>query len=250
MRTAGGQEVSEDKIIIGLFANNWAEDLMSTEWNAASPAPSFWSLYDGKSPGARYPGITLASAMPGLLPTLASVHSAPCAIVASSNAQVILNSAVPKAEKMLFSNEGTFRIRVTGSLVAVRPCGWNLEDWRMCDCTAAGLIERADTLKAFHRAVLLLVEVIRFNWRNSGEMERIHGYEILAYILKRKPHLHTVDLFEMLLMLVGKTANSPTESIIANPFAYRYLILDFEVWLQRTQRSKGIFATVFRFCFD
>lgn len=40
-------------------------------------------------------------------------------------------------------------------------------------------------------------------------MERCHGYEILAYLLKQKRELITVELFELLLTFIGKNPQSP-----------------------------------------
>lgn len=40
-------------------------------------------------------------------------------------------------------------------------------------------------------------------------MERCHGYEILAYLLKQKRELITVELFELLLTFIGKMPQSP-----------------------------------------
>ena len=95
----------------------------------------------------------------------------------------------------------------------------------------------------------ILCETIRYSWRNSEDMERCHGYEVLAYLLKQKRDLLTVELLELLLIFIGKNTTYPEyvqsykdeamvrlmiylfrESIINNPFAYRYLILNFEVW--------------------
>lgn len=40
-------------------------------------------------------------------------------------------------------------------------------------------------------------------------MERCHGYEILAYILKQKRDIITLELFELLLVFIGKNAQQP-----------------------------------------
>ncbi|CAG8688879.1 317_t:CDS:2, partial [Scutellospora calospora] len=62
------------------------------------------------------------------------------------------------------------------------------------------------------------------------DMERIHGYEILAYLLKQKHGLLTPELLNLLLVFVGLNPVNQTESVIMNPLAYRFLILDFDLW--------------------
>lgn len=60
-----------------------------------------------------------------------------------------------------------------------------------------------------YKATSILCESIRYSWRNSEDMERHHGYEILAYLLKQKRDLITVDLVELLLVFVGKVPDAP-----------------------------------------
>lgn len=64
-------------------------------------------------------------------------------------------------------------------------------------------------MKALSKATAFLLETIRFSWRNSADMERCHGYEILAYILKQKRDLITLELFELLLIFIGKDPHHP-----------------------------------------
>lgn len=59
------------------------------------------------------------------------------------------------------------------------------------------------------KSTAILFEIIRYSWRNSEDMERCHGYEILAYLLKQKRELITVELFELLLVFIGKNPHSP-----------------------------------------
>lgn len=40
-------------------------------------------------------------------------------------------------------------------------------------------------------------------------MERHHGYEILAYLLKKRRELLTVDIVEQLLVFIGKDPAYP-----------------------------------------
>ena len=59
------------------------------------------------------------------------------------------------------------------------------------------------------KSVKVLCEMIRYSWRNSEDMERCHGYEILAYLLKQKRELISVELIESLLVFIGKDSIHP-----------------------------------------
>lgn len=59
------------------------------------------------------------------------------------------------------------------------------------------------------KAVAILCETVRYSWRNSEDMERHHGYEILAYLLKKRRELLTVDIVEQLLVFIGKDPAYP-----------------------------------------
>ena len=65
------------------------------------------------------------------------------------------------------------------------------------------------TAKDLYKTVCTLIELIRFSWRNSEDMERIHGYEILAYLLKQKYGLLTYELLNLLLVFVGYNPINP-----------------------------------------
>ena len=76
----------------------------------------------------------------------------------------------------------------------------------------------------------ILVESIRFNWRNTEDMEKEHLYEAFAAVLRTKIELVTPETVEQLLVLVGKLPNLPSEAVLSNTMAYRFLFLDFELW--------------------
>ena len=91
------------------------------------------------------------------------------------------------------------------------------------------LIERAQTADALFYAVGLLVALIRHNPRNTREMEDMHGYEVAAYLLKRKSALLSLELANTLFELVGMYTD-PHHEALSNPLALRYFFLDFEIW--------------------
>lgn len=80
------------------------------------------------------------------------------------------------------------------------------------------------------KAVLLLDQLIRCSWRNSEDMERIFGYEILGYILKQKKTLFSIEMMNTLLSVVGMDLEYPDDSVITNSFAFRHLMLDLDIW--------------------
>ena len=59
--------------------------------------------------------------------------------------------------------------------------------WCLGGC-AMGLrmVDKASSADELLLAIKVFFEVIRLSWRNSEDMERCHGYEILAFLLKAK----------------------------------------------------------------
>jgi hypothetical protein len=60
------------------------------------------------------------------------------------------------------------------------------------------------TRETLHKAVTILAELLLHDWRNEYDMKRFQGYEILAYMLKKKKTLFTLSLIDSLLLIVGK----------------------------------------------
>ncbi|BFZ55193.1 Beige protein-like 1 [Savitreella phatthalungensis] len=88
------------------------------------------------------------------------------------------------------------------------------------------LVDSADNPEALETRLNLLLTAVRVSWRNAGEMERLHGYEILALKLRAvDPTWLTSNVLLMLLHFVGAQDGS-----IVNPPAYRFLILNFGLW--------------------
>ncbi|CAG8486905.1 4172_t:CDS:10 [Ambispora leptoticha] len=149
--------------------------------------------------------------------------------IGSANKKVILNAAVPKVERALRVAHGLAYLK--GDPIVAIPYGMDDSIWKIGgSAVVLRLIEKAETTKDLYKAVCTLIELIRFSWRNSEDMERIHGYEILAFLLKQKHGLLSLELLNLLLVFVGFNPISPTDSVIVNPLAYRFLILDFELW--------------------
>ncbi|KAI9493852.1 hypothetical protein BDB00DRAFT_938645 [Zychaea mexicana] len=195
MRGAGSASVQESKFVFAYIACN--------------------TLMEGPHTGLTCTGLSNAAQQ----------------LIAASNkqAQLVLNAAIPKVEAALTSPRAMGYL--DGNPVVAYPYGVDESLWRIGgSAVALTLVERSETSEMLFKAVKVLCETIRYSWRNSEDMERCHGYEILAYVLKQKRELITVDMMEELLMFIGKDPLHPEESLINNPFAYRYVILNFEVW--------------------
>ncbi|KAG1474371.1 hypothetical protein G6F56_000395 [Rhizopus delemar] len=188
------QTIPENKITFGFFAGN--------------------ALSEGAHIGLTSTGVSTATYQ---------------AIVAESNNRIILNSAISKIDTAVS------RIRdmccFVGEPTAALTLNLDESVWKIGGCLVAlKLIEKAQTTKMLCKATSFLLEIIRYSWRNSVDMERCHGYEILAFILKQKRDLITLELFDLLLVFIGKNTQNPGDSVINNPLAYRYVVLNFEVW--------------------
>jgi hypothetical protein len=74
-----------------------------------------------------------------------------------------------------------------------------------------------------------LVAVVRDNYRNTRDLEVTKGYEIIAQFLRKKTALITSEIVDVLFQLVG-AAEDPRENVIANPLAFKNIILYYEIW--------------------
>lgn len=149
--------------------------------------------------------------------------------MATSRGKVIVNAAVSKVERALIVPNGLGVL--TGEPVVANPCGIDESMWKIGGCAVGlRLVELAENSKQLYDGVCVVIELIRYSWRNSEDMERIHGYEVLANLLKSKPNLITVQLQNLIFLFVGLNQSNPNESVVVNPLAYRFLILDFDVW--------------------
>ncbi|KAL1921841.1 uncharacterized protein VTP21DRAFT_10483 [Calcarisporiella thermophila] len=143
----------------------------------------------------------------------------------------ILNTSMVNLDTSLSSQCGTGYL--VGDPLPVIMKGLDDTVWKVGGCPILlSLIEHANCATVLQKILVILLELIKHNWRNSDEMMRSKGYEILANLLKRKRALITEQIFETLIVFLGKNSQSPKESIINNPIAYRSLILDFDLWKQ------------------
>ncbi|KAG0046041.1 hypothetical protein BGZ83_008753 [Gryganskiella cystojenkinii] len=143
--------------------------------------------------------------------------------------RILFNSAIPRIHRGI-NPLSAIGILVGSPLVAA-PRGLDDSIWKVGGCVVAlRIVESAKDTATLEKAVLLLDQLIRCSWRNSEDMERIFGYEILGYILKQKKALFSIEMMNTLLSVVGMDLEYPDDSVITNSFAFRHLMLDLDIW--------------------
>lgn len=171
----------------------------------------------------------------------------------NSGTSVAINGSTPAINDALVRAHGTAIL--TGEPVVIVPQALDDAMWRLGGFTAIGLklVEAAHTKESIVRAVENLFESINASWRNSEAMERENGYAILGALLRGKMGAGTVistrtgssessnmseddrdklgfQLLSLVLNFVGYSHETPEESFIINPLAYRILLVDFDMW--------------------
>jgi hypothetical protein len=166
----------------------------------------------------------------------------PLALASTKDGRFVLNCGVPRVSDALALDHG--KGTTVGSPAFVIPHSLDDTIWVLGGC-AIGLrmIEKASSEEELLGAVKVTFEVIRLSWRNSEDMERCHGYEILAFLLKsKKREFITIDLLRIIAEFVGMDFEDAryllflvkgvnySDSSVTNPLAFRYLCLDFAIW--------------------
>ena len=165
----------------------------------------------------------------------------PLALASTKDGTFVLNSGVPRVSDALALDNG--KGTTVGSPAFVIPHGLDDMIWVLGGC-AIGLrmVEKALSGEELLGAVRVTFEVIRLSWRNSEDMERCHGYEILAFLLKsKKREFITIDLLRIIAEFIGMDFDDARysgvlnianyrDSSVTNPLAFRYLCLDFAIW--------------------
>ncbi|KAG1874893.1 beach-domain-containing protein [Suillus subluteus] len=92
------------------------------------------------------------------------------------------------------------------------------------------LVALAQTPHELSRALSVFSDCLRNSWQNSDDMEKLHGYDVLASTLRARSHLINMTSFEILFEFLGLNFRSPDLSTVVNTIAYRAVALDFELW--------------------
>ncbi|TKA64290.1 hypothetical protein B0A49_09770, partial [Cryomyces minteri] len=172
----------------------------------------------------------------------------------SGGNSVVINAAVPALNHALAQNHGIAVLK--GEPILVVPQSLDDMVWRIGGFAAVSLklVELAQTKESVLRAVEVLFESMRTNWRNSEAMEKENGYGVLAVLLRDKMgfgsyitlpgHVRTAtiqggidereklaaDLLRLILQFCGYDEQKVEESIIINPLGYRMLLVDCDTW--------------------
>ncbi|KAG0255863.1 hypothetical protein DFQ27_006020 [Actinomortierella ambigua] len=189
-----GNSIPEDKIIFAFSGSNLLD---------AADTRTVWTLAGQQQP-----------------------HQSP---FSDQFSRILFNSAIPRIHRGInpLSSIGV----LVGSPLIAAPRGLDDSIWKVGGCVVAlRIVESAKDTATLEKAVLLLDQLIRCSWRNSEDMERIFGYEILGYILKQKKPLFSLEMMNTLLSMVGMDLEYPDDSVITNSFAFRHLMLDMDIW--------------------
>lgn len=91
----------------------------------------------------------------------------------------------------------------------------------------------ATDVESLYAAVKSLVYVVKCNGQAQHEMERIRGYQTLAYLLKRHKSWLNNHVLQLILLLVGfdNKPGSDSNSVPNNTLAFRDLLADLDVIL-------------------
>lgn len=188
-------------------------------------------------------------------------------LYARKGSPLLVNAAIPSLNEALTRISGTASL--IGEPVVITPQSLDDAMWRLGGCNVClKLIQTSDTRESIVRSVQILLESVTGSWRNSEAMERDNGYAILAALIREKLGIGTAILWEeketntpvlsaeerdklsfellsTILGFVGYNHRNPAESLMNNPFAYRFLLLDFDIWRKTAMITQKLYYKQF-----
>ncbi|KAI9716384.1 MAG: hypothetical protein M1828_000373 [Chrysothrix sp. TS-e1954] len=176
--------------------------------------------------------------------------------------RIVVNNAIPRISIALTKDYG-FGI-LTDAVTVCRPRRFEdlIASTSGCVGPSLDLLGRAETSDHFSLALRFVFDLVRESWRNSESFERESGFAFLAWLLKQKVDLiehseapldafHSFEHAQLpslayrtlqgVLKFVGHDADRPEKSVIANPLAYRALLVDAEVWRGADNATNTLF---------
>ena len=179
---------------------------------------------------------------------------------------IVVNGAVPSVNEALLKPNG-FAV-LTGEPAIVIPQSLDAAAWRIGGCAPVGLalVESASTRQDLIRALEILLCSIQDSWRNSEAMERENGFGVLATLLTAKLDIAyagsamqslrivlppkereeiSFEVLSILLGFMGYQKESPADSVINNPLAYRILIVDLDIWRSFSPKVQQLYYEQF-----
>ncbi|KAJ1025084.1 hypothetical protein NDA18_004368 [Ustilago nuda] len=158
---------------------------------------------------------------------------------------VILNQAVPLNTEAVGSSFGLAKLYGEPALLVPQPLDEML--WKLGGCAILlKLIYDAETSEMLAKTLRLFLQLISRSWRLSEDVERSKGYEVLGLHLHNKAHLFNDEIATILFDAVGIDAGGDG-SLLVNPFLYRIVMLDFELWSRTTQALQSSHLEQFTF---
>lgn len=158
-----------------------------------------------------------------------------------SGSRVVLNQAVPLNREAIGASFGLAKMYGEPALLVPRPLDEVI--WKLGGCAVLlKLIADADSTATLAKTLNLFLELISRSWRLSEDVERCQGYEVLGLLLGEKSHLFNAEIVSTLFIAMGiemSDAETKDNSLLVNPFLYRIIMLDFELW-SRTEEELRI----------
>ncbi|TKY89529.1 hypothetical protein EX895_001314 [Sporisorium graminicola] len=151
-----------------------------------------------------------------------------------SGSRVVLNQAVPLNREAVGSSFGLAKMYGDPTLLVPQPLDEMI--WKLGGCAILlRLIADSETPDTLAKTLRLFLQLISQSWRLSEDVERCKGYEVLGYLLHNKGALFNDEIASTIFNAVGIDVgeNSARDgSLLVNPFLYRIVMLDFELWSQ------------------
>ncbi|KAN0061326.1 Beige protein-like 1 [Thecaphora frezii] len=162
-----------------------------------------------------------------------------------SSTTVILNQALPMTREAISASFGFAKLY--GDPVLLTPRGTDELLWKLGGCSVLlKLIDLSTTSVALRKTLSLFFDLVSSSWRLSEDVERSKGYEVLGSLLRSKVRIIDQTILGLLLAVVGVDYASPEESVLVNPFLYRIILLDFDLWSQTSEEMQLIHLDHFK----
>lgn len=155
-----------------------------------------------------------------------------------SGSRVVLNQAVPLNREAIGSSFGLAKLYGEPALLVPRSLDEMI--WKLGgSAILLKAIADADTPGLLAKTLRLFLLLISQSWRLSEDVERCKGYEVLGSLLHGKGPMFTDEIVTTLFNAVGIDVGDEQVrdgSLLVNPFLYRVVMLDFQLW-SRTSRE-------------
>lgn len=168
---------------------------------------------------------------------------------ASSDQTIILNQALPLTRDAIAASFGFAQL--FGDPVISTPSSLDDTVFKLGGSSILlRLIEKSMTSEALFKSLCFFLDLVGHSWRLSEDVERCRGYEILGSLVRQKIRLITPQILNAFLLAVGIDMNSIDSATLVNPFLYRIVLLDLEIWSKTSTDLQKIhlehFSILFR----